>query len=284
MDNGIVLRASGGEFLLWVPKENETQKAVARGRLKKEGVKIHPGDHVQFVIEDGQPVVEKVLDRKNLLFRPRVANVDLLIIVASLESPPPDYFYLDKVLALAEWFQLPVKICVNKIDLDGKEMKKIKEVYEPLGYQVFFTSALHGEGVEELKKTVSGKTVVLIGLTGVGKSTLLNNINPEWELATGEVSRKLGRGRHTTKQIQLFPWENGLITDTPGFSQLKINLVSRESLPFTFVEFIPLLENCRFTSCMHNKEPGCAVKKAVEDGAVYRERYENYLRLLKELE
>lgn len=284
MDNGTVLRASGGEFLLWHEEEQEILTAVARGRLKKEGVKIHPGDHVQFVIEDGQPVVEKVLGRKNLLFRPKVANVDLLIVVLSLENPPPDYFYLDKVIALAEWFQLPVKICVNKIDLDGLEMERIKKIYEPLGYEVFFTSALHGEGIEKFKESVAGKTVVLIGLTGVGKSTLLNQINPEWELATGEVSRKLGRGRHTTKQVQLFPWEGGLITDTPGFSQLKVNLIPINSLPFTFVEFIPLLEKCRFSSCLHNKEPGCGVKQAVEERIVDRKRYENYLRLLKELE
>jgi len=284
MEKGIVLKASGGEFLIWERKEQELLKAVARGRLKKEGIKIHPGDFVRFIIEKGQPVVEEVLDRKNLLFRPKVANVDLLIVVVSLEKPPPDYYYLDKILALAEWFQLPVNICVNKIDLDGSETEKIQNIYEPLGYQVFFTSALHGDGLEGFREKIAGKTVVLIGLTGVGKSTLLNQINPDWDLTTGEVSRKLGRGRHTTKHVQLFPWGDGLITDTPGFSQLKVNLIPKESLPFTFVEFIPLMENCRFSSCVHYKEPGCAVKKEVEEGLIKSQRYGNYLRLLKELE
>jgi len=283
MRNGTVLRARAGEFLLLTEEEKKVIEAVARGKLKKEGIKIYPGDFVQFVTEDELPVIEKVYPRKNLLFRPKVANIDELVIVASIRDPKPDFLFLDKILALSEWFQLPATICINKIDLNGQQSKEIREIYEPLGYSVLDTSALLNQGIDEFREKVAGKTVVLIGLTGAGKSTLLNSMNPDWKLKTGEVSRKLRRGRHTTKHVEFLPWEKGLISDTPGFSKLDIHLISGPDLPYTFVEFIEYQENCRFTSCLHFKEPGCGVKNALENGQIAQSRYDNYLRLLKEL-
>lgn len=285
MREGTVLKTVGGFFYLYDHQEKKQIKAVARGRLKKQGQKIIPGDMVCFVLEEEQAVVEDIRPRKNLLFRPRVANVDELVLVISLYNPVPDYFFIDKNLALAHWFDVPMILCLNKIDLQGEARETILSIYRNcLKYRVVETSALENIGVRELKEAVAQKLVVLLGPSGVGKSTLLNQMNPQWDLSTDEVSAKLRRGRHTTKHVELLPWEKGFITDTPGFSNVKVQSIPREYLPRTFVEFLPYLDQCYFNTCMHHKEPDCAVKQALKEGQIHPQRYEHYLRLLKEID
>lgn len=283
MKEATVIQTAGGTFYIHDLEQGLTLRAFARGRLKKGGERIYPGDRVIYRDDKGSTIIEEILPRQNLLKKPKVSNVDELIIVKSVEEPAPDFYYLDKMLALAQWFQISALICVNKIDLDGQTGKIIKQIYEPLNYEVVLTSAVENEGVDLLLETVTGKIAVLLGPSGVGKSTILNCLNPSWDLPVGGISEKLGRGKHTTKHTRLLPWEKGFITDTPGFSQLNVNLIPLKILPHTFVEFSKFADGCRFSGCFHHKEPDCVVKENVETGEICRQRFDNYIRLLKEI-
>ncbi len=280
----IVLKTTGPSFTILPDDSHEKLSAVARGRLKIDG-NIYPGDRVLFSQEGQNYIIGRVLPRKNLLYRPKVANVDELVIVVSLKKPKIDYYFLDKTISLAEWFGIPTIICLNKLDLDGEIAQDAKNLYSNIGYRVIMTSALENMGIEELQGAISQKVAVLAGPSGVGKSTILNLFDSSWELATAEISHRLKRGRHTTKHVELFPWKKGLITDTPGFSRLSISkIITPEGLAGTFREFAEPSQKCRFDTCRHYKEPDCGVKDAVKSGQITSNRYENYIKFLEEID
>jgi ribosome biogenesis GTPase len=213
-----------------------------------------------------------------------VANVDQLLIVSALTNPEPDLVLLDRLLILAEVNSLEPIIIFNKIDLTTEKLAIVNE-YEKIGYDVIISSAKTGEGIDEIKSRFAGKISVLAGASGVGKSSILNAILPELSLKTGEVSKKLKRGKHTTRHAQLLVMKNGgLVADTPGFSRLYLPKdMVREELGPLFPEFAVRQQNCKFSTCLHNKEPQCAIKKAVEQGEIAEWRYEHYLQFLDEV-
>lgn len=252
----------------------------ARGHLRR-GDSPLVGDLAQITVEKGKGMLEQILPRKNAFVRPAVANLDLLVIFAANVNPITEPFLIDRVAAIAGDQGVEVCVCVNKRDMDpGEELARI---YRDAGYPVVQTSAATGDGVQELRRYLEGKFAAFTGNSGVGKSSILNALCPELALQTGEVSQKLGRGRHTTRHVQIYPIErNTLIADTPGFSSFdtdQMEVILKENLPYAFPEFSPYLGHCQFRDCTHRKEPGCAVTAALKAGAISTSRYESYLKL-----
>ena len=253
-----------------------------RGVLRKAGA-LSPltGDLVEISMEHGKGMVDKVLPRKNSFVRPAVANIDILVIFAANVNPVTEPFLIDRVAAIAGDQNVPVCLCVNKCDLDPAI--DLVGIYKNAGFQVLCTSAETGEGVEQLREILRGKLAAFTGNSGVGKSSILNRLSPELSLATGEVSEKLGRGRHTTRHVQLYSLgENTYVADTPGFSSFdtdQMEVILKENLQYAFPDLSPYLGQCRFQDCTHRKEPGCAVREAVEAGSIEKTRYESYLKL-----
>ena len=282
---GIVLQSVGGFY--FIDAADAVYTCRARGIFRKLGVTPVAGDRVRLtILEDGKEgALEEVLPRKNCLVRPPVANLELLVVVASIVEPPPSTLILDKMIAIAESKGIEPVMVISKADLEDAE--GLAAVYRGAGFDTFIVSSSRGEGIEPLRRCLSGKVSAFTGNSGVGKSSLLNAIDPRLGLATGEISRKLGRGRHTTRTATLFRLEEGgYIVDTPGFSSLDLeraDWVSKEELPDCFREFAPYLGRCRFASCIHDREPGCAVRQAVEDGAIAPSRYESYVTMYRQV-
>lgn len=253
----------------------------ARGILRKEGNSPLTGDLVEITVEHGKGMVEKILPRKNKFIRPAVANIDVLVIFAANVNPVTEPYLIDRVAAIAGDQNVQVVLCVNKCDLDPA--KDLVAVYEHAGFTVIRTSAKTGEGVDLLRQTIAGKLVAFTGNSGVGKSSILNRLSPELNLATGEVSEKLGRGRHTTRHVELYCLgEDTYVADTPGFSSFdtdQMDIILKENLQYAFPDFGAYIGQCRFDDCSHRKEPDCAVRGAVETGEIGKSRYESYLRL-----
>ena len=252
-----------------------------RGILRKAGMEPLTGDMVEITVEKGRGMVESILPRKNSFVRPAVANIDALVIFAANVNPVTEPFLIDRVAAIAGDQEVPVYICVNKCDLDpGVDLVRI---YENAGFSVIRASAETGEGVEELRRLIQGKLTAFTGNSGVGKSSMLNKLCPELALATGEVSEKLGRGRHTTRHVELYRLDGDtFVADTPGFSSFdtdQMELILKENLQYAFPDFGPYIGACQFHDCSHRAEPGCAVTEAVASGEVERSRYDSYLRL-----
>lgn len=226
-------------------------------------------------------MVERVLPRRNQFIRPAIANVDALVVFAANVNPVTEPFLIDRVAAIAADQQVEVVICVNKCDLDAGE--ELARIYRHAGFPVVQTSAASGQGIEELRGRLRGRLTAFTGNSGVGKSSILNCLLPELALATGEVSQKLGRGRHTTRHVELYALgEDTYVADTPGFSSFdtdQMEWILKENLQYAFPDFAPYLGECQFHDCSHRKEPGCALRRGVEAGAVERTRYESYLRL-----
>ena len=253
----------------------------ARGILRKEGNSPLTGDMVEITVERGKGMVEKILPRKNSFVRPAVANVDGLVVFAANVNPVTEPFLIDRVAAIAGDQEVPVYLCVNKCDLDPAV--DLVRIYENAGFTVICTSAETGDGVEELRQLLRGKLTAFTGNSGVGKSSILNRLCPELGLATGEVSEKLGRGRHTTRHVELYRLgEDTYVADTPGFSSFdtdQMDVILKENLQYAFPDFGKYIGQCRFDDCSHRKEPGCAVRGAWEAGEIEKTRYDSYLRL-----
>ena len=253
----------------------------ARGILRKEGCTPLTGDMVGITVERGKGMVERILPRRNSFVRPAVANVDALVVFAANVNPVTEPFLIDRVAAIAGDQEVPVYICINKCDLDPA--LDLERIYRNAGFQVICTSAETGEGVEQLRQLITGKLTAFTGNSGVGKSSILNRLCPELKLSTGEVSEKLGRGRHTTRHVELYRLgEDTYVADTPGFSSFDtdmMEIILKENLQYAFGDFAPYIGKCQFHDCTHRKEPGCAVTAAVEAGEIEPTRYDSYLRL-----
>ena len=253
----------------------------ARGILRKEGNSPLTGDLVEITVEQGKGMVERILPRKNSFVRPAVANMDALVIFAANVNPVTEPFLIDRVAAIAGDQEVPVYLCVNKCDLDPAV--DLVKIYQQAGIPVIQASAETGEGVDQLRQLIRGKFTAFTGNSGVGKSSMLNRLCPELALPTGEVSEKLGRGRHTTRHVELYCLEaDTYVADTPGFSSFdtdQMDVILKENLQYAFADFADYLGQCQFHDCSHRKEPGCAVTRAVAEGKIAQSRYDSYLRL-----
>ena len=283
MAQGRIFKALSGFY--YVDDGSSLTACRGRGRLRRQKVTPLVGDLVRFTPQgDGTGALEEVLPRKNAFYRPAVANIDQLVIIASQATPVTDPFLIDRVAAIAESRGCQCIVCVNKCDLaPGDELAAI---YRKAGFPSLQVSAETGEGIDELRRLLAGKVSAFTGNSGVGKSSILNALEPEAALTTGEVSEKLGRGRHTTRHVELFRLScGGVAADTPGFSSFDVDrmeLMRREELARCFREFAPYLDKCRFPDCAHVKEKGCAVRAAVEAGEISPSRYESYCRLYEQ--
>lgn len=265
----------------------------ARGIFRKEQIKPLVGDLVEVEItEDTKAAPEmpagnivEILPRSNELVRPAVANVDQALVIFAIVKPDPNYNLLDRFLINMKKQALPCVICFNKKDLASEQERgELLAAYEGCGYRVIFVSGTAGEGFSELAECLEGKTTVLAGPSGVGKSTIVNRLYPQANMETGEISRKIERGKHTTRHAQLFALgENTFICDTPGFTSLSIGDMEKEELCGYYAEFAPCEENCRFRGCSHIREPSCGVRQALAEGRISRVRYDNYVLLYEEL-
>ena len=284
MSTGRIKKALSGFY--YVDTGSEILTCRARGKFRKEGVSPLVGDWVEVRdLGGGEGFLEKVLPRKNAFARPAVANIDQLVVIASGAIPKTDPFLIDRVAAIAALKDCDVILLLNKSDLDPAD--ELYEIYTKAGFTTLRVSAETGEGLEELKPLISGKLSAFTGNSGVGKSSILNALDPDFNIQVGEVSEALGRGRHTTRHVELFHLACGAeVVDSPGFSSFEtdeLNLELKRRLPETFREFAPYLDDCRFVGCSHTKEKGCAVLDALKDGKIQKCRHTSYLRLYEEL-
>lgn len=276
---GTILKGIGGFY--YVDTADGVIECKARGKFRKTVGKPMVGDRVKIEMQpDGTGYLMEIAPRRNYLIRPALANIDLLVAVASAAPPVTDPFLVDKVVAIAENKGIEPLVVVNKTDLDpGKEWL---ETYRLAGIDVLAVSAETGEGIQDLRQKISGKTAAFAGNSGVGKSSLLNQLLPSFGAQVGAISDRIGRGRHTTRHIELVPLDTGYLADTPGFSSFdteQMDLVLREDLQYAFREFTPYLGQCKFTGCAHVKEKGCAILAAVEAGEIARSRHDSYVKL-----
>lgn len=280
IENGQIIKALSG-FYYVRSVEGALTECRARGIFRKEHISPLVGDFVEFSVERGKGMIESILPRKNSFVRPAVSNLDALVILASGANPVTDPFLIDRVSAIAGNQNVPVLVCVNKIDLNDGE--KLIGIYRHAGFDVFPTSAETGAGVDALMQAIEGKTVAFTGNSGVGKSSILNTMDADFSVATGEVSDKLGRGRHTTRHVELYCLPNGAsVIDTPGFSSFdtdQMELILKENLQYAFPDFAPFLGKCRYNDCAHLHEPDCAVLQALKDGQIEPSRHASYARL-----
>lgn len=281
MDNkrsGRIIKSLSGFYD--VQTEDQVITCRARGHLRRGQTPL-VGDLVEISVEKGKGMLERILPRKNCFVRPAVANLDLLVVFAANVNPITEPFLIDRVAAIAGDQGVEVCICINKCDMDAGE--ELARIYKNAGYTVIQTSAETGHGVEELRKQLEGKFAAFTGNSGVGKSSILNALDSSLQLQTGEVSEKLGRGRHTTRHVQIYKiGADSFIADTPGFSSFdtdQMEIILKENLQYAFPEFGEFTGTCQFRDCTHRKEPGCAVTAALAEGKIGKSRYESYLKL-----
>lgn len=284
---GKIVKGIAGFYYVHVA-ESGVYECKAKGVFRKEKIKPLVGDNVEIEIldeEEKEGNIIRILPRENELIRPAVANIDQALIVFAVVHPNPHFNLLDRFLVMMEAKHLPVVLCFNKVDLaDEKQIQELKDIYGPTGYPLIFTSAHEEENLDQILEVLHGKTTTIAGPSGVGKSSIINILQPEANMETGAISRKIERGRHTTRHSELFPInQNSYIMDTPGFSSLYVNDFEKEELKYYYPEFEPYEGTCRFNGCDHVHEPGCAVKDAVSEGKIHPIRYQNYIEMYEEL-
>ena len=284
---GKIMKGIGGFYYVYVDGAG-LYECRAKGIFRNKKVKPNVGDIVDIDViseEEKTGNLTVIHKRKNQLIRPMVANVDQALVIFAIHEPEPNFQLLNRFLIMMEKQQVPVIICFNKMDLATEEEKEqLRRDYENSGCRVLFSSAQEGEGIPEIKSLLKGKTTVMAGPSGVGKSSTLNSISEEKQMETGAVSEKIKRGRHTTRHSELiYLGEDTYLMDTPGFSSLYLTDIDKEELRFYFPEFAEYENQCRFNGCSHIHEPGCAVKEALEEGKISRLRYEDYCYLYEEL-
>ena len=279
MSTGRIIRSLSGFYEVQTAEGMVTCRA--RGSLRRTGETPLTGDMVGISVEKGKGMVEKILPRRNQFVRPAVANVDALVVFAANVNPVTEPFLIDRVAAIAGDQEVEVILCINKCDLDPAV--DLVRIYRHAGFQVICASAETGDGVEQLRDLIRGKLVAFTGNSGVGKSSILNRLCPELNLPVGEVSEKLGRGRHTTRHVELYHLgEETYVADTPGFSSFdtdQMDVMLKENLQYAFPDFGPYIGSCQFHDCSHRKEPGCAVTEALANGEIEASRYDSYLKL-----
>ena len=280
---GLVLKNYNGYYYVQVADSVYTCKV--KGKMKQNRFSLATGDQVLLEPgEKGEGMIKKVLPRKNFLPRPTMANLDLFVETFACATPDFSFLLADKLLALAELAHIPSILVLNKEDqAPAGLIDEVRRVYEPLGYEVFMLSAKNGTGVEPLRERLRGKLCAFGGPSGVGKSSTINAIDSKVDLRTGEVSEKIGRGKHTTRFAQLLPFDEGYIADTPGFGNLLLEGMEPEQAVAAFREFAQYEGGCRFCPCSHTHEPVCGVKEAVAAGQIAASRYESYLAMLEEI-
>lgn len=289
---GKIIKGIGGFYYVHVPKLG-VYECRAKGAFRKDGIKPLVGDNVKIVSLDEEEMLGnlvEILPRAKELIRPAVANVDQAMVVFAAAEPDPNFNLLDRFLLGMQKQEVPTIICFNKIDkVEDHELQLLEQTYENSGFQVCFISVKEQDGLDAVKALLEGKTTVLAGPSGVGKSSLLNSLIPDAEMETGKVSKKIKRGKHTTRHSEIFPMKvddvkaQSYIVDTPGFSSLYVNQFDKEELKDYFSEFLEYESECRFLGCMHLKEPDCGVKDALEAGKISKIRYENYVQMVDEI-
>lgn len=285
---GKIIKGIAGFYYVHVAGSG-VYECKAKGIFRKDGVKPLVGDDVEMEVtheKDMEGNIMRILPRKNELVRPAVANIDQALVVFAVTKPKPHFNLLDRFLVMMETKEIPVILCFNKADIAGDaEIAGLKAVYENCGYPLIFTSAKKEENTDRLKELLQGKTTAVAGPSGVGKSSLINRLQSGVKMETGSISRKIERGKHTTRHSELIMLgDESYIMDTPGFSSLYAGNMEKEDLKYCFPEFAPYEGKCRFNGCGHIHEPGCAVKQAADEGKIHRIRYEDYVMMYRELQ
>jgi len=285
---GIILKSLAGFYEVEDNKTREITTCRGRGKFRKDGFVLLVGDEVNYGISpDGSGYITKALKRTNQLVRPPIANVDKALVVFSAKKPEFNIKFLDRLLAVIEDKQIEPIIIISKIDLltehEWDSLTLVLDYYRRIGYEVVSISSKKNIGIEEVKALVNKKITVICGQSGVGKSSLLNTIDSDLNIEVNEISKALGRGKHTTRHVELHKLAGGLVADTPGFSALDLQELDAQDLRDSFVDFVAVEDECRFRGCMHLLEPHCAVKSRVETGDILNSRYENYLQLMDEI-
>ncbi len=280
MAEGVIVKALSGFY--YVQTDERLLECKARGRFRLDGTSPLVGDRVECSLDaHGKGRIDRVFERRNFFIRPAVANVDALVFVAANTNPVTDPFLIDRVSVIAESAGCELIVCINKTDVDPAD--ELYGIFTAAGFTVVRTSVPDGTGIDALRREIAGKICAFTGNSGVGKSSIMNALSPGLNIKTAEVSEKLGRGKHTTRHVELFDIGGGTYAaDTPGFASFDIEMmeiIPKEQLQFDFVEFAPYIGECRFNNCAHLKEPGCAVTQAVADGKIMPSRYRSYERL-----
>ncbi|WP_297631484.1 ribosome small subunit-dependent GTPase A [uncultured Clostridium sp.] len=279
---GKILKGIGGFY--YIKTEDEIIECKARGNFRYQGLKPMVGDNVEIEVEKGKGRIEKIRERSSELIRPTVSNVTLAFVVFAIKNPDLNFDLLNRFLLLCESNNIEAVVCLNKVDLvDENEKNMLKEKINEIGYEVLFINAKEGKGIELLREKIKDNVTVLCGPSGAGKSTLINKMTHREHMETGEVSEKLGRGKHTTRHSELIEVQGGYIVDTPGFSTLDVDFIKKEDLKESFPDFYEYNNSCKFRGCLHYKEPNCAVKSAVQEGKINKFRYDFYIRTLEEI-
>lgn len=279
---GTIVKGIAGFY--YIKTDEGIIECKARGKFRHDELTPMVGDIVEITVKNEKGVIDKIHERSNKLIRPAVSNVTQALVVFALKNPEINEDLLNKFLITCEFNNLKVVVCFNKLDLaSNEETNEIVDMIKSTGYEVLFIKAKEGYGIDQIKEKLKNNITVFCGPSGVGKSTILNTIAGRELMETGEISERLRRGKHTTRHSELIDVGDGFVVDTPGFSSMDIDFISKEELENCFPEFQEYIGNCKFTGCVHYKEPNCAIKNAVENSEINVKRYEFYVKILEEI-